>query len=60
MEQARQILCFEPRGEVQLIYNLCHSSKDKMFLYIKSWPSHTARGDLFTYRIGGVGGKGEE
>lgn len=41
MEHARQILCSEQRGELQLIYILCHLGEDKMFLYIKSRPSQT-------------------
>lgn len=51
MGRARQVLCFELRGELQLIYILCYSGENKMFLYIKSWPSHTGRGSLFTYRM---------
>lgn len=41
MERARQMLCSELRGELQLIYILCHAGEDKMFLYIKSRPSQT-------------------
>lgn len=57
MEHARQILCFEPRGEVQLIYILCHSGEDKMFCTLSHSQSHREGGDLFTYRMGK---KGEE
>lgn len=41
MERARQMLCSELRGELQLIYILCHAGEDKMFLYIKSRPGQT-------------------
>lgn len=36
MEGAQHVLCFELREELQLIYILCYSGEDKMFLYIKS------------------------
>lgn len=55
MERARQMLCSELRGELQLIYILCHAGEDKMFLYIKS-----NRGDLFTYEMEEKRGGAEE